>query len=381
MGNAITNNMGILIENKQLGIYIKNWALDEKTNFFNKETDADFYNNILKKRACCSLSQTVKIPFVDVTRKNNKNILVSSAVGINIFNDPNDFNTQCKLFNKDKIDKGEKNKEGYIINPSNLTCGMFHAKLCDNVLIQRSHLSDNNKYYGPNNDSNNNDNKIVNPYVECNCLNSEYVRKDPKKDSLGNVVDKNDGKPFTINDFLNKLKADNNVNLLNRNDLAQTFDDRCKLNSATTIRHSYGVKDNLCINAAINIQTSDNSRFNQSCSINNNQSEESRQARPRISPPISPPIKPPTRPPIKPPISPPIKPRMDPMGPMGPMGPNVPGSIRLTTKPHDQDIPFTEKIINIPIIGEIKLIYLIGIITFILMCIMCLFFLILLKKI
>jgi hypothetical protein len=283
MGNIIVNNDLNLNTKTELGKFIQNWAL----NTYNIHPDAISkyplkFKDTLKKRACCINSPIVGIGIAGIGIDSSNNSLISQyKVNIAPFNDisgnPSQLNTVINATNCSLSNDINNNQNFFDSNTNNITNNVNDTLACKNfydkdnnenpglgqyVLRNRSNIdafpsslanipitSDTTKLYKsplkdqllgltPNisNNSNNN-NGMLNPYTDCNCVNSVFaVYSELFKDNSGNTI--NNPSPF-----------------------AQTFDSNC--NSISSVwKSSNNKNDLLCFNLVNGINSSELSNIN-----------------------------------------------------------------------------------------------------------------------
>lgn len=295
MGNTIVNPSDLSLNTTtQLGKFIQNWAL----NNYNIHPDAvskypKKFVDSLKKRACCTYTPNVGIGIAGVNNFGiagvNPNKIVQYKVVISPFTDNNGnpssdptvlSESNCALTNDTGIGQNfldnEANKNIGI--NGTLGCKNFYDKDSSNnspgfaqyvlrnrsnddsfpsSLIGKSIMTDTTKLYtNPLGDqitglspdtwehqTGNNNGGVLNPYVDCNCVNSVYaVHSELFRDAAGNQI-----KPQT---------------------LAQTLDGNC-VSSGISWKGEYDKKDNICYNlintAGITSADSGNVNLSQSC--------------------------------------------------------------------------------------------------------------------
>ena len=285
MGNKITiQSSGVLDTTTELGKFIHNWATDKNTNFYNTKPIDNIdkennYTNILKKRACCTLNDIVKIPIADVvipttadTILNGKVIvkgtnlppkLVSITTGIKVFNSTDEITSNaCKFTNNSFL--GTVTGKNKLVNIQDGSCGRFHANLCKNVLLERQYLKGEDKqYYGLYPQNNPSDARLTNPYIDCNCINSIFNAKNIQ------IKDGDTNLPLSKKDLSSILPG---VSLdRDTNELAQNLDIKCYGEPRRAVKFN-DMDKALCIQSAIvmgNVTIDKTGEFKQECKIDN----------------------------------------------------------------------------------------------------------------
>jgi hypothetical protein len=224
MGNTLSESTGELYET-ELSRLLKEWALN-KYKMDDSLYVSPSFQNILKKRACCT--KQLQIPISIPTYDEKKKKLEFSAVNIPIFSNESDITPENCSFEKDRNSNVKQyyysDKNGFIL--ANQYCQSIYPTLCN--LVKRDRRNYGNDYirsYGPYEDSNSSilpgDINKLNTFVDCNCANSLY-----------------------LSDVLNAQT----INNVNPNSLAQTLDKRCSMNSTKTYKVSDERVNNLCLN-------------------------------------------------------------------------------------------------------------------------------------
>jgi hypothetical protein len=221
MGNTISEPNGELYDTV-LANMVNNWAL---TKYKMDLPNTSSYQNLLKKRACCTkqVSIPISIPSYDESKKK----LEFSSVKINVFTNESEITPTACSFENDRTGKAKEyyfqNNSGFII--ANQNCEAIYPTICNAVLNDRQNYdNDYTRHYGPYADTpgfNNNGINKVNTFIDCNCNNSLY-----------------------LSDVLNAQTANN----VNPNSLAQSLDTRCSMNSTKTYKTVDDRVANLCLN-------------------------------------------------------------------------------------------------------------------------------------
>ena len=181
MGNTLLNtNTKILDEKKPVGLYVRNWALNNyQINPKMASKDNIFFKDILKKRACCTGQSIIGIDLPYHIANTNK--IGISNVKLKIFNNSDEITNENCTFITDQYNTKDNFKYTSLPNASITTSNSSSCKLLykdsDNSL--RNQLLENRKQYlpslyetayGPN--SNKDDN--TNPFSDLNCISSVY---------------------------------------------------------------------------------------------------------------------------------------------------------------------------------------------------------------
>ncbi len=294
MGNVITTDSGDgSIKKSLLADHINNWAKTDYHDGINYDNRLTFkktgknpiYNNLLKKRACCTgqSDMTISLPNmiygikgeiigVSTVDKNNPAILTRKVgasmilidvpspdnkldnpyipVKINIFSSAQDMTSQCYFENSNNYALKLDPSGGFTVSPvcKTLYRGQAYAKgLCQHVEDDRMKLysTDTQIAYGPFNDDD------FNVYADCNCENS-LLRGENKNIS---IINERTGKPV--------FNADDEM-------IAQFFDNRCFNINPRGFRPFNAIPQNLCINIdqTKNISAESKSTINKSQTCN-----------------------------------------------------------------------------------------------------------------
>lgn len=258
MGNALakSDNQAVFNDidpNNELVKYI--------LEFYKKQYIAPHkqtFDNFMIKKACCTNSYgpaKVNITLPSVDDRDGTIKIVPTTLAINNFIDANATTCRIEGSGDYKMDRNCPNSN-MCVDESNM-CNVYMTNHCDKVLEKRAALyppEDNmefntNKYYGPygkNEISSNNPFNILNPFPECNCLNSIFKKETPE--SLHTPIDKTTGKP--INDDV----------------MTQNVDDQCikSWNSGIGFKLNNSVKPNFtyCNNYIASVTMGSGSKFN-----------------------------------------------------------------------------------------------------------------------
>jgi hypothetical protein len=249
MGNVISDTVGVLNENRIIGRYVKDWALNDYS-----VTESYPETNQMKKRACCTLTKQVPIGLPSF--KNRKYLPIVSTK-VDVFNVPGSLtDRQCTLpfgsGNSSFLGRtttggvftggsagAEACKNFYLTgNGNNAFCKQTRAnrfesygdKIPDSTTSGGATVSGGYKdesLYGPNPDTSAPD-LLLNQYLDCNCENSRF-----KLDSS----------------LATKIGASNSGAEVDLNAFAQSLDQRCYGVSDATWKIE-NKKTNLCINQA-----------------------------------------------------------------------------------------------------------------------------------
>jgi hypothetical protein len=248
MGNTISDRNGELYDTV-LNNMINNWAL---TNYKMDLPNTNSYQNLIKKRACCTKQTSIPISIPSYDEQNKK--LEYSSVNINVFSNEADITPEACSFENDRFGNKKQyyfqNNNGFII--SNQNCAAVYPVLCNSVMNdRRNNENDYSRHYGsyPDIKSTRDNLNKVNTFIDCNCINSLY-----------------------LSDVLN-VQTVNNVN---PNTLAQSLDTRCSMNSTKTFKTVDDRIANLCLNninvtGDIGINNDALLGINQTCGTNSNQ--------------------------------------------------------------------------------------------------------------
>ncbi len=274
MGNTISDRNGDL-NNTVLGNMINEWALNKyKMDLPNNSN----YQNLIKKRACCTKQTSIPISMPSYDEQNKK--LEYSAVNINVFSNEDEITSAACAFENDRYGNKKQyyfqNNNGFII--SNQNCAAIYPVICNSVLNDRQNYNnDYTRHYGPYPDATNRRDTLnkVNTFIDCNCTNSLY---------LSDVID---------------VQTANNVN---PNSLAQSLDTRCSINSTKTFKVVDDRIANLCLNninvsGDIGVNNDAQLGITQTCSSGSQQAKNpavAEQGPPVPSEPILPPAMPST---------------------------------------------------------------------------------------
>jgi hypothetical protein len=294
MGNIITIDSGDgSIKSSLLADHINNWA---KTDYhdglnydnrltFNTKGNNPIYNNLLKKRACCTGQNSMTIALPNMVYDDNDNIIGVTSVNrdnpaifgtklgnniipiglpgnnnklddpyipvkINIFSSAVDMSSQCVFENANKYSI-QLDPSGGFTTPNickTLYRGEANSKgLCQHVESDRMKLysTDTQIAYGPFNDDD------FNVYADCNCENS-LLRGENKNIS---IINEKSGKQV--------FNADDEM-------IAQFFDNRCFSINPKGFRPFNAIPSNLCINIdqTKNISAESKSTINKSQTCN-----------------------------------------------------------------------------------------------------------------
>ncbi len=245
MGNTLSDT-GSLRTDTILGQYVNQWALND----YNPNPTAEAQNlfkQSLKKRACCTGQKEIQISLPDV----NEDDVIISSLGVKVFNKDEDINIEnCNLISKNSGEKEQykfTEKKGGLVLADNNSCKTFYGQLCQNAINDRvdPELTKSQKYYSVYGDQIDGENYTKqNPYIDCNCENSFFVK---------------DRDLFQQNQY-------------DVQTLAQSNDIRCSGPSHKTFKQVDKKVGNICINMARvgAVSQSDASSLNigQNCSIN-----------------------------------------------------------------------------------------------------------------
>ena len=180
MGNAIIED-GVLDKDHDLGKYIKDYMIKN----YKLPANDKKYNEFMKKRACCRFTHIVPVSIPSYDQVSKK--VYPTQVKIPVFNSRDDINTtNCTFDGNDysPSNKGDGGGKGYIASDS---CIAFYNNMCNDIYDQRSssYIKPLDKLYGPYPDDpthgisqpkNLRDIYVGNPFPDCNCLNSIFVR-------------------------------------------------------------------------------------------------------------------------------------------------------------------------------------------------------------
>ena len=280
MGNELSS--GGNIKTSILGKYVKDFMINKY-----EYKPGEIFTNLLKKRACCrnTTEVPIAIPSVDsVTKK-----IYPSIINIKIFEKKTDITDNACTFENSSKYRPENPDKGKNWIAGN-TCKNFYGKFCNNVYDNRKASYTNIFDYatGPFPDDpvvnppNLADLNVGNQYLDCNCLNSVYVRSPDKFET--------------------------SIPLL-PDEMAQNKDTRCANNPPDgAFINKWSQKENLtfCVNS-VNITggvvatNASSIGISQSCNASSNNSKDTKT--PTSEPSVPPTSAPPTSAPPKPDVS------------------------------------------------------------------------------
>ncbi len=260
MGNLISNENGILNEN-ELSRQIILWA----NNNYNEGNNIPTFNNLLKKRACCTKQTNVYIPILAYNNFFKKYDLTS--INIPVFNSINDITQENCKFEKKQGSSGILEDSIYFNQElvgsmilSNSNCNILYTPFCRQVYNENIiSFGQMYGYYGPYLDKSPDDNpsklNLANSYIDCNCENSVF-----KKQAI--IIQEN-----TDNKTILKT--------IDSNTAAQNLDERCATNLNKTFNILDSRKDVLCVNniniiGEVSVQDKANIKFEQKCQAEKN---------------------------------------------------------------------------------------------------------------
>ena len=176
-------------DSKPLAKLIKDYYKNEHK--FLNSNDA-VLSNYIKKRVCCrggvtnnANSVQISLPSYNKTAKVGEKV-VQTTLDLNLFTDNElaDFKKNC-TFNNNEFFNLTTNAKGIVANQK---CNDFYNSFCNKVYEHRKKDYANNlksgwPFTGPYNDNDNQDDKnnpykTVNPFIDCNCLNSAFIKSD-----------------------------------------------------------------------------------------------------------------------------------------------------------------------------------------------------------
>lgn len=333
MGNTIVKSDLSLNTDTELGKFIQTWALNNYT--IHPEASKNYpdkFKDSLKKRACCSYTATVGIGIAGVNgdlKPNSASKILQYKVNINPFYGSdgkpikvadqviNDENCKFKMdesANKTSFFDSDPNQRSTKYNGSQ-GCRLFYEKNPDNnapgfaQYVLRNRSNDDSDPTQPSNknkslktdstklyksplgdqitgltpdiwDADGTNGGVLNPYVDCNCVNSVYVvHSQLFKDTTGNQIS-----PST---------------------LAQTNDGKCTLAATAAWKPQKDKAEKICFNliSTANITATDSGNVNMSQSCDGGKPPP---PPPVVTPPPPPPIV--TPPPPPPDVTPPPPP-------------------------------------------------------------------------
>jgi hypothetical protein len=220
MGNTISEPNGELYDTV-LSNMVNKWALNKYTMDLPNNAS---YQNLIKKRACCTKQTSIPISIPSYDEQNRK--LEFSSVNINVFSNEDEITPSTCSFENDRFGNKKQyyfqDNNGFII--SNQNCAAIYPTICNSVLKDRqNNENDYTRHYGGYPDTKNRIDLLnkVNTFIDCNCKNSLY-----------------------LSDVINAQT----VNNVNPNSLAQSLDTRCSMNSTKTFKTIDDRIANLCLN-------------------------------------------------------------------------------------------------------------------------------------
>ena len=186
MGNTISDPSGELYDTV-LSNMVNKWALNKYTMDLPNNTG---YQNLIKKRACCTKQTSIPISIPSYDEQNKK--LEFSSVSINVFSNEDEITPSACSFENDRFGNKKQyyfqNNNGFII--SNQNCAAIYPTLCNSVLKDRqNNENDYTRHYGVYSDTKNRRDLInkVNTFIDCNCNNSLYLSDVINAQTVNNV--------------------------------------------------------------------------------------------------------------------------------------------------------------------------------------------------
>jgi len=208
------------------------------TSTYSAKGDAN-YN---KKRACCL--KNYYIPMSLPSYDSNLKKVVTTTLQTPIFNNVNELNASNCTFNGDNWINTKADPINPGFNIPSQQCGKFYQSYCDTVHENRKLAYSSNSANGPYSPLSeplvDDPNSIINPFYDCNCLNSNFIRNNEFQDISGVTPDI----------------------------AAQSLDATClnSVNNGTAFIKSYNRNKELCINSVnlknAKINLSENSKLN-----------------------------------------------------------------------------------------------------------------------